>query len=217
MENNHKNKNHIFKHITEKHSFITLGKWNTFNNSWSTLQLAQNKIKQKYIINFFQKGPIFISVWIGLFILSCLITGNLIKKNVEIVWIVITTIISVLQLSSYLITALADPGYAQQNDQETQYVIEKMQQVVNFQVRECNVCNIYKDIYTEHCEICNICVRNFNHHCPWIGKCIGKGNKNYFKFFINMTQIYIIYSIAITIYTIKETKENGINIQSMNL
>ena len=36
---------------------------------------------------------------------------------------------------------------------------------------------------SEHCEECGICVENWEGHYSWLGKCIGKGNYNFFVFF----------------------------------
>lgn len=57
--------------------------------------------------------------------------------------------------------------------------------------RECMLHN-YSNIKTVHCYDCGVCIENYDHHCPWVGKCIGKGNRNYFNMFIISSIIMII-------------------------
>ena len=47
----------------------------------------------------------------------------------------------------------------------------------------CEICQVAKLENSEHCEECGICVENWEGHYSWLGKCIGKGNYNFFVFF----------------------------------
>ena len=81
---------------------------------------------------------------------------------------------------------------------------ENLNQNFNFEKFQiCKICNllINKNNNVFHCEFCNICCEQFDHHCEWIGKCIGKNNKFFFKIFLYLTFIYIFYSILLLFFT----------------
>ena len=53
------------------------------------------------------------------------------------------------------------------------------------QCPDCNCITMEKEgKYTIHCEKCKICVEHFDHHCTFATKCIGKGNRFIFKFWL---------------------------------
>ncbi|KAM3141735.1 hypothetical protein pb186bvf_006057 [Paramecium bursaria] len=98
------------------------------------------------------------------------------KKNVYIRCGLI--IVSAIQILSYLVTALMNPGMVTAN----QHTLEDIYNVINPRA----IGHLF------HCSDCDVCIRGFDHHCPWTGKCIGQGNKNVFLVFVTMIPIYII-------------------------
>ena len=64
------------------------------------------------------------------------------------------------------------------------------------QCKECNSISFKQEgKMTLHCQNCNICVEHFDHHCAFATKCIGRGNKKIFKFWI-----YSIISFFVIIF-----------------
>ncbi|CAK76362.1 unnamed protein product (macronuclear) [Paramecium tetraurelia] len=95
--------------------------------------------------------------------------------------------VAALQMFSYLITALKNPGIVT-SSREYKGVLQ------------CIVCNNPRDLGAlYHCEDCDVCIQGFDHHCPWTGKCIGRGNINAFYIFVTMIPIYIVYFIIVSL------------------
>ena len=65
----------------------------------------------------------------------------------------------------------------------------------------CPRCNIYinngKNI--KHCYICNYCIEGFDHHCIWMGKCLGKNNKNIFLLLLILIELNFLINTIICI------------------
>jgi hypothetical protein len=91
----------------------------------------------------------------------------------------------------YTILFLSNPGYPERVDLN---LVRKSKR--NFMY--CSECNIWvgKNSGIKHCHRCGMCIEKYDHHCDWISKCVGKGNINYFYFFIIWIVMVIIYFIA---------------------
>ena len=64
----------------------------------------------------------------------------------------------------------------------------------------CPKCNIdFNGCYIKHCYICDQCIEDFDHHCIWIGKCIGKNNKNLFLLLLILILMNFIINTLICI------------------
>ena len=89
---------------------------------------------------------------------------------------IITTILYLLYMITYLQIYLGSPGIAGKEYYSDTFKVEKEEDKLNYQI--CTDCNIIipKSFKVVHCDKCNICVIKQDHHCPWTGKCIGKKN-----------------------------------------
>ncbi len=62
--------------------------------------------------------------------------------------------------------------------------------------RWCSRCEIFQGPKTAHCNDCKVCIDELDHHCPWMGKCVGKGNMKWFKWFNLSWVVYFVYVIV---------------------
>ena len=99
-------------------------------------------------------------------------------------------IIYYIQLASYIITVLKNPGIPT-------YQMSILNNTSKDQSKTCNICQIIivPNTKTHHCKECNICIIGYDHHCPWTSKCIGKDNLKEFYIFLSSTVILFIYLI----------------------
>jgi hypothetical protein len=70
----------------------------------------------------------------------------------------------------------------------------------------CSICEVYKSNKTEHCDDCGVCIQEYDHHCPWTGKCIGRGNINFFYSFLFGLLMCFLFCIVTLAMTIQEKK-----------
>ncbi|KAM0717869.1 hypothetical protein Q7P37_006201 [Cladosporium fusiforme] len=48
----------------------------------------------------------------------------------------------------------------------------------------CNSCKIWRPLRSHHCRECDGCVETHDHHCAWLNNCVGRRNYRYFFSFI---------------------------------
>lgn len=108
-----------------------------------------------------------------------------ILSNYEILIGLITYFFWVL---SFLILFLINPGYPKITTESLRG---------NKDMKYCDKCEIWynPEKNVEHCDICDICIEEFDHHCSWAGKCIGKGDKCFFRLFVIFTLFLVFYLI----------------------
>ena len=113
---------------------------------------------------------------------------------------IITTILYLLYMITYLIIYLRSPGIAGREYYADTFKFEKEEDKQYYQI--CKDCNIIipKSFKVVHCDKCNICVIKHDHHCPWTGKCIGKKNIKIFCVFGSSLFSYIM-SLLISFIT----------------
>jgi palmitoyltransferase ZDHHC9/14/18 len=110
------------------------------------------------------------------------------KKTIIIGWIIYT-----LQMISYIITVLKNPGIPTQTK-------SSINDSNKDQLKVCKICETAVPFKTKvhHCKECNICIIDYDHHCPWTSKCIGKENLKIFYIFVSLTIVlfsYLIYAV----------------------
>jgi hypothetical protein len=105
-------------------------------------------------------------------------------------------IIYIIYASSYIYTALGDPGMP-----SIKYESICVTEPDRF--NRCSHCGCLTDLEAEfityHCFSCGVCIEGFDHHCPWTSKCIGKRSILSFYIFVFSSIIYIPYLIYIII------------------
>ena len=156
-------------------------------------------------------GPTFYYNFVIIFIVNLINIINIIfiNFNIHSFFSFIEYFLFYFQFIFHLITVFINEGIPEKKWFLSDELIknlcrnEYLNQNFNFEKFQiCKICNllIFKNQNAFHCEFCNICCEEFDHHCKWIGKCIGKNNKFFFKIFLYLTFIYIIYSILLFIY-----------------
>ena len=96
-----------------------------------------------------------------------------------------TLLVYLIFSSSYIYTALINPGYPKHDlDSTTGEPRNKFY--------FCKICKLWvnRDKKTEHCYDCDICVEGNDHHCIWTGKCIGA--KNLITFYIFVVSVFLM-------------------------
>jgi palmitoyltransferase ZDHHC9/14/18 len=110
-------------------------------------------------------------------------------------------IVYFLQITSYTLTFLMEPGLPL-NLMNKNTVPEKLDNNYKY----CDQCKIIISIEekSNHCDVCNVCILDYDHHCPWTSKCIGRNNILPFYLFITFTMLLFGYFIfAISMINIK--------------
>ena len=64
----------------------------------------------------------------------------------------------------------------------------------------CIKCRRAKEDTTVHCIVCNGCVNEFDHHCSWLNICISKENLSWFRAFLYIFIVYILFNIIFFAY-----------------
>ena len=108
-------------------------------------------------------------------------------------------LISIILISSYMYTVLANPGIPSLDN----YKLIRNKQI---EIKKCRECRNYirMDRKTSHCYDCGVCVEGFDHHCPWVSKCIGKKTIISFYIFICSVMLMMCYLITmVALYSVK--------------
>ena len=112
--------------------------------------------------------------------------------------LIIFGILAVMQLFSFMLAAVIDPGYVKKDPNiDFQELLNKTDPF--------NLCPEWEIIRTprsRHCNICNRCVERFDHHCPYLNNWVGYRNHKFFLMFISLLVINISYIFGLTIYAI---------------
>ena len=106
-------------------------------------------------------------------------------------------IISFMQIFSYVMIFILNPGIPQKELWIENYFKNKNSNEDGDSYRICNICKIVRrnSDNTHHCDECNICIKGLDHHCSWISKCISTKNKKLYYLFLFSTFSLIIYFI----------------------
>lgn len=121
-------------------------------------------------------------------------------------------LILVIQLGSYTVTFLINPGIPKL---ENFYMIGKSR----IEIKKCRECRNYirMDIKTNHCYECGVCVEGHDHHCPWTSKCIGKNNLPFFYIFVISTLgLFCYFIVMISLFGVQNDIASNIIRKTIN-
>ena len=130
-------------------------------------------------------------------------------------------VISGIQIFSYLLIFILNPGIPQKELWIENYFKNKNNSNSSDDIdsyRICNKCKIVRRMSdnTQHCDECDICIKGVEHHCSWISKCISDKNKKLYYLFLLSTFSLIIYFI-LALFSILFIENNSIPKQNSNL
>eukprot|EP01130_Rhizamoeba_saxonica_P003777 TRINITY_DN1568_c0_g1_i1.p1 TRINITY_DN1568_c0_g1~~TRINITY_DN1568_c0_g1_i1.p1 ORF type:complete len:285 (-),score=12.54 TRINITY_DN1568_c0_g1_i1:77-931(-) len=122
-------------------------------------------------------------------------------------WIIISGVLYIITIISFLRTSFSDPGIipinviepddAPKSTKEHIIILDNM-----VTLTYCYTCQIWRPFRTHHCKLCDACIDMFDHHCIWVGNCIGKLNYRKFILFLIATTLYLIHTMFTCIYNI---------------
>ncbi|ORM41898.1 putative protein S-acyltransferase 16 [Babesia sp. Xinjiang] len=108
-------------------------------------------------------------------------------SNSTVFVIIITHVLCLLFLVSYVLCATVDPGRVPDTVEwkvypgSDKHVIPSLCETKKSGDRRvCKWCCHYKPDRAHHCRVCGRCVLKMDHHCPWVHNCIGWANHKYF-------------------------------------
>ena len=133
------------------------------------------------------------------------------ETSIKVINTLIMTFFLMMSIFYCLRSGMTDPGIFQRHydyneraldDKKIVYQIpfRGFHQKINF----CYSCYVFRPPRTSHCAECDNCVERFDHHCIWIGSCVGKRNYASFIYFLLNINLYGVYSIIFTSYTISK-------------
>ena len=121
-------------------------------------------------------------------------------------------IISFIQISSYILIFVMNPGIPQKELWIENYFKNRNN---TDEIGSYRICNIYKIVKrntdkTLHCDECNICIKGCEYHCSWISKCISSKNKKLFLVFLASTLSLLLYFVSalISLFFISNKNNN---------
>ncbi len=108
----------------------------------------------------------------------------------------------ILCLLNYFLLLSFESGYVKNDElirdangeNPLKYLIDQNKDIKNY----CPKCFVLKNKNIKHCFICDKCIEGLEHHCFWLNKCIGKGNKISYVFFIIISLFYSLLNIFIS-------------------
>ncbi|GFE53133.1 DHHC zinc finger domain containing protein [Babesia ovis] len=108
-------------------------------------------------------------------------------NNSTVFVVIITHVLALLFLVSYVLCAVVDPGRVPDTIEwkvypgSDKHVIPSLCETKKSGDRRvCKWCCHYKPDRAHHCRVCGRCVLKMDHHCPWVHNCIGWANHKYF-------------------------------------
>ena len=120
------------------------------------------------------------------------LTNSYIDTHSDKDWVkLVTKIMCVGQLGSYLLIALSDPGMARPREEVKTGRNRTTYKYAN--KRFCRRCKFNVPSKSFHCIYCDVCIEGYDHHCAWISKCVGRNNAIRFYVFLLLTPIFVVY------------------------
>ena len=158
-------------------------------------------IKKYYIMKFNSYTIIFF--YLFHIIMPILMLIFIMKELYDNYYIIIYLIWnSILFLVLYYFNKITTKSFLRLKDNNKSDNLLKLIENKNIDISNyCPKCNIiiHNENRIKHCYICDCCIEDFDHHCIWIGKCLGKDNKNIFLLLLVLIELNIIINTIICI------------------
>ena len=126
--------------------------------------------------------------------------------------ILIFIILSTLQMTQTLLTALIDPGsFVPQPKEAIDYSLANNGSLyatldngdtTKLKLKICTTCHIVRDLRVFHCSTCGLCILRHDHHCPWLSTCVGLNNHQHFIFLILINSVFFCFTLCFHTYMI---------------
>lgn len=113
--------------------------------------------------------------------------------------LIITTILSICTLSSFILSAFCAAGVPPSIPWGS-YPLMGKGALEDYTF--CLFCSRPKSPRTHHCHSCGTCVLDMDHHCPFIGNCVGSGNHRYFIMFLFSAVLSTLYVCILSAYAV---------------
>ena len=141
----------------------------------------------------------------NIFTISILLKFAILKQYLSMIYIIITSLLSIISIYSTIKGGCTDPGIFPRQNEDIYYSTNKpnLKYIINghiVKLNYCYSCSLFRPPRTSHCALCDNCVERFDHHCFWLGTCIGKRNYKYFYILISILNINGIIQISFCIY-----------------
>lgn len=151
------------------------------------------KVVKTNIFRYLVIGPDFkfVIITYAVILIPTIFTYLILIEN--IIEEILFSFIFVLTILSLTITVLIDPG-----------LVRKYHNARTRFWTFCDFCESFRPPGTVHCSTCQVCIGGYDHHCPWTGKCVGKGNRIFFKLFVLSLPVLMMTYVALGIsYTVR--------------
>jgi hypothetical protein len=102
--------------------------------------------------------------------------------------------LSLVTIIALFVVCVRDPGFAKP---ERDYIEDLYGRGAIRTCANCNTIQFTKKRMIKHCWDCNRCVEKFDHHCPWVNNCIGKGNYQWFFWYLLCFMAELIFHTVV--------------------
>ncbi|GMI20697.1 hypothetical protein TrCOL_g7703 [Triparma columacea] len=145
----------------------------------------------------------------------------------RIFWIIVTTVLGSLAVSSHLRCMLTNPGTVPSNalplppslrskcSHLTNHLppSARLEATRTLHARQCGKCSRFKPPRAHHSSVSGRCITKLDHFCPWVNNEVGVFNHKYFVLFVSYTALQCI---AVFIVCVRAYVACGVKVKLTN-